>query len=378
MIRIGGGRIPYPDVAVYPRSGGGAIFLGGRLTGYEHTIADQVGFETLRASFNCKPQEAITWLGRLRATIVASDADGMTCWEGYVSQVDVSVGGRARSIGLDAMANRVRVRYPLRGLNSPQVTASASNSTSVAAFGTKDAVVSVGATDSTAAIAARDAYLAAYAMPRAQPSISLAAGRGEDAGGATVTITGAGWYTTLGWVLTARTDTSAESTTTQVGDLISSSGVGIGVTNPGLVSTSTAKIASSGVSDTRAIAADTSYQAKIEALLSKGRSAGALSWGVYENRVLAVVAWSVSATYQISQGSALVRSGMRVIPPWQVRPAAVVQDSDVTGLVALSTVDTGGQFALARTAFRAGSDGWSLDLEPGAANDIDARIARLT
>lgn len=357
--------------------------VGPAAISYSHTISATFGYESATVQFGATLAEALTWLDRLFCGVIVFGADTWPCWEGYISGVSVEGGGRARSISLDTMANRVRVRYTLRGLGTPQVTAAASNSTSTAIYGTKDAVVSVGTTDSTAAVALRNAYLSDRALPRAQPASGIVAQPGGVATDVTVTLTCAGWYDTLGWVLTERADTSTEQTTTQVAALIGASNPGIGAINP-FLSTTTTDIEASGVSDTRQIPADTTYRQKIEQLLAKGTSAGQrLAWGVYEGRRLTVKTWAGATpsvvAYRVRYSTAEVRDGNNApVPPWRVRPDAIAEDEDFLDPgPPPAASDAAARFYVERVIYAVDAGGYRLTLEPAAASSIDARIARL-
>lgn len=359
--------------------------LAPRLTAYTHSISATFGFESAELRLNATLEEAQAFTGRLLCPLIVYGADADVAWEGYLAGVAFSAGGEQVSVSLDAMSNRVRVRYTLRGLGTPQVTAATTSATSTAIYGTRDLVLSAGApTDSTAATALRDAALAARALPRPQATGTAEALAGGSGGGPVeVTLTFAGWYSTLDWVLFERTDTSTESTTTQVGALIGTGSPGIGATNP-FLSTSTARITASGVSDTRQAAADTSYRQKIEALLAKGNSSGQrLCWGVYEGRVFVVEAWAGATPstigYRRRLGSALIEDGHgAIVPPWMVRPNAMREVVDLLDPAPTTgAVDTAARSFVERVTFSIDSGGYRVGFEPAASDGVDARVARL-
>lgn len=361
-----------------PTSTGWYENLAWRAESYSHTITAAGGFESMTLSFACDIDEAIAWLNRLMYSVVVYDPDLWIAWEGYLASVDVTIGGERRSVSLDAMANRVNVRYTTV-LGTPASTGTSANTTSAGLYGTKDTVLSLSTTTATAAQNIRAAALAAMAYPRAVPSSEISAtGSGE----VRVDLAFAGWYTTLDWVLTSRNDATTEATTTQVGALIGASSPGIGATNA-FLSTSTASITASGVSDTRQIDADTTYRAKVEALLSQGNSSGQrLAWGVYENRVLFVDEWAgatpTTATYRRCLSDATVYGASGVsIPPWLVRPDAIMEVADMLDYADSTPVDVAARYYVERVTCDIGSDGWRLSLEPAASDALDARLARL-
>lgn len=348
------------------------------LTSYQHTISATFGFESMQATIIVTKDDALWWMQQLMAPIVVSSPDAETVWEGYLTQVQANFGQEVRSISLDSMTNRLRTRYTTV-LGTPGTTGTTSNASSIARYGTKDGVLSLPETTSSAASALATARLAAFAWPQMTPQSSI----GTDAtpGDMTLTLTGAGWYTTLGWVLTSRSDTSSESTTTQVGTLIGASY--IGATNP-FLSTSTAQIASSGLSDTRYIAQDTSYRDKIEALLKQGTSAGErLAWGVYADRTLYVSTWAgatpSTVTYRRSLNDGRVYDAAGGwVPWWNVRPDAMVETVDLLDVAPVATAaDAAARFYVERVTCNVDRTKASVTLEPQNYSGIDARLAAL-
>jgi hypothetical protein len=353
-----------------------------RLAGYEHTITATAGFESCTCRLIATLEEAQAWCERLLCGLIVYDSDARVVWEGFLNEVSYRIGGEQVSISLAPVANRVTVRYTLRGLGTPQVTSASSDTGSQAIYGVRDAVISVGTTDSTAADALRAAYLGARKLPRPEQTSTISTGAAG--GGVDLTLTFAGWYATLDWVVLARTDTTTEATTTQVGTLIGTASPGIGATNP-LLSTSTARITASGVSSPRLIAADTTYRAAIEQRLSLGNSSSQrLAWGVYESRVFVVDAWAgatpTTITYRSSLESGLIEtSAGALVPPWYVRPNAMIETQELLTVGPPSgAVELPGRRFIERVVCSVGADGLSLSLEPEASSGIDARIARLS
>lgn len=358
--------------------------VGPRLTSYQHTISATFGFESATLIFPARDlEEAIRWADRLLCPVTVYNPDAGVAWDGYIRGVEIRAGGRTRAISLDTVANRVTVRYTLRGLGTPQVTSAASDTASQALYGVHDAVVSVGSTDSTSANALRAATLAARRLPRAEPQTSLQLGGAPDST-VEIVLQCEGWYGSLGWVVLERTDTSTEETTDQVGDLLGTSSPGIGATNF-FISDSTAQIASSGVSSPRLIPADTTYRAAIEQRLSLGNSSSQrLAWGIYENRTFRVAQWAGADPdtigYRVRFADATVETGDGAgVALWDVRPDAMVEDVDLLVVGPPSgAADTAARFYAERVTFTAARDGLSLTLEPEASSGLDARIARLS
>lgn len=353
--------------------------LAGRLDTYEHTISAVGGFESLTCTLVVSFEEAIDWLNnRLMCGCIAYGPDAQIIWEGYLASVEAQFGQEQRSASLEGMSNRVRVRYTTV-LGTQAVTATASDTARQARYGVKDLVLSVGETVSAVAINTRDRALAQYKNPVMTPTTQIATG---DLGDARLTLTFAGWYTTLGWVITARTSTSNTDTGTQVGDLIQASGVGIGATN-NFLATSRLSIITTGVADTELIAADTTYQQKIESLLGKGNGTDRLAWGIYEDRAMHVEVWAGATPtdihYQRYLGDGrLYDASDNVVQPWDARPNRMYQVVDLLDAgPASDTPDAAARFFVERVVCSVSNDSIGVALEPANTNALDALLARL-
>lgn len=377
------------QINVYERSltttPGGVICddLGWRMESYQHSSTATYGYESMSVTLGMTVDEAALWMERLLCPVIVTGPDAVVCWEGYISQVSYQVGGRQRSAGIDALRNRVTVRYQTY-LGTTGATASASDATSQALYGVHDAVISTGKPcDLATAQNLRDAYLARYAMPRQQPSSELRLGDGSGSDGCAVTITCAGWYATLDFVTLGRADDTTEASTAQVATLISGSSPGVGATNAFLATTAT--ISGTGYTTPRRINADTTYRSAIETLLSYGDNATPpqrFAWGIYEDRRLVVNVWAGATPtvtgYQTQYATGLITNAGGVpIDYWHVRPDAVVVDADMLPASPSITADGADRFYIERVTFSADSSGLTLTLEPEASSALEARIARL-
>ena len=74
-------------------------------------------------------------LGWLRRPVVARSTGGAAVWWGFVWGVHVRVGGYGFGIGLEGMANRVRVRYTDSSTGTETVTSLADNLDSQSLYG---------------------------------------------------------------------------------------------------------------------------------------------------------------------------------------------------------------------------------------------------
>jgi hypothetical protein len=357
-----------------------ALLPPGVLVSYSHSIKDKFGFESMQATYVTTLEDALAWFSTgLMRNLIGSGPDGGTIWEGFVSEIELKAGQESRTISLDNMANRIKVKY-----NTPAgaggTSSTVSDTTSIAQYGTKDAVLPLGDASSTAANNKAARALVELKQPRASGSIGIATG---ELGNVELTITGAGWYSTLGWVVTSRASTTVTSTTTQVGALIGTASPGIGATNP-FLSTSTTSIASSGISDIETIEADTPYVEKIETLLDQGDSTGnPLSWGVYADRVFVVEASAAATPTTIGLTRSIAEGVVRDVYSnqvnwWDVRPNVMYQVRELLDAnPAVLNADTAGRSYISRTAFSIDQDGISLSLEGSNGESIDKIIARV-
>jgi hypothetical protein len=350
--------------------------IGQRIDSYQHSITATVGFESMSVTFVASIEESLTMLTTwLMASTTVYGPDGETLWEGALIGITAQLGSRSRSINLDGMANRMRVRYTTV-LSTPGTTAQVSDATSVARYGTKDGVVSVGTTTATIAATLANAELAARKNPLAQPSTAIKTG---SLGGVQITLQFVGWYDMLKWVMTSSTSTNTTSTTTQVQGLITSYNT---VNN--FFSSDYSRITASGVSDTETINNDTPYKEKIETLLKLGNSSNQrLAWGVYENRQFVVNQWAgatpTTIAYMGRFGEAVIYDGSgNTIDPWNVRPDAMYQEVDLLDVSPLnSATDTASTFYIERVTCSISQHDVNLSLEPAASTAIDSMIAIL-
>ena len=356
-----------------------ALLPPGELLAYSDSISDQYGFESMRATYRTTLEDALSWFstGLMRSIIVSGPEVG-TIWEGFVSGVELTVGGETRSVSLDTMANRVKCKYTTSS-DTPGTTAAVGDTDSQAMYGIKDLAVSLGQTTATGAANLATRVLGLYKQPRPSGSISVATG---PPGEIQLTIIGAGWYSTLAWALTSRASTSTTSTTTQVGALIGTASPGIGATNA-FLSIDDDFIVSSGVSDTEFIEIDTPYKDKIEALLSQGDSAGnALAWGVYEDRIMVVEVAADSAPttihYRRSVGEGFVRDTyLSPVAWWDVRPNRMYEVRRLLDTnPAVIAPDAAGRSYIARVSRAVGQGQISLSLEGRTGESIDRIVAR--
>lgn len=172
---------------------------------YRHKISAMGGFDTASCDVGVDRAEAETIFGSFVGNRVAVYADNpiVPIWEGFINRVVIQAGGIEISRSLDAMANRVVAQFTDGTLDLEQ-TAEATDTTSIAIYGSKMKTLDLGEmyTDATAAAEAlRDARSAQLAYP----VISTVGG---GSGGYQVSIEMLGFYHTLTWDTFAVVDTT--------------------------------------------------------------------------------------------------------------------------------------------------------------------------
>lgn len=369
------------QVNVYERTGGIpsttqlVAALQERISNYSHTLDCHIGFETMTCSFACTLDEALDWLAiGLGRSCEVSGPDTEICWEGFLETIEAQLGQERRSVSLREMANRVRVGYQtVLGTQGQRPTASTffQDAASIALFGKKDLALAIGNTsDGTEVDDYGTTMLAKLKDPLAAPSSTVASG---DLGEIRLTLSFAGWYTTLDWLLAANTSTTKTSTTTQIGTLLTAAAA---INN--FISTATTNITASGVTATEYIEADTTYRAKIEALLVRGNGADPYAWGVYENREFHAAPWAGASPeavdYQRHLGeSEVLDSTGAPVAPWMVRPDAMYQVIELLDVAPVATQqDAAGRFYVARVACSIGEGSISVQLEPEQSSSLES------
>lgn len=351
------------------------VDLATRCSGYEHTIAARGGFESMRTGFKTDLDEALdifnTWLGR---PTVVSGPDAQTIWEGHLAAITLTAGQRTRNTSLEKLANRLRCRYTDTS-GTTAASSPASDSASIALYGTKDAVVSASNITSTQASGIAARALAQWKNPQQQPSTRIATGAIGEVG---VDLLFRGWYWTLGWVVTSRTSTTATVTGTQIGALIATSGVGIGVTNA-FLNTSTFNIGSTGVSATEFIAPETTYLEKIDQLVAQGDGADRWVLMCLEDRALTFRKWAGATPstvhYIAGLGDHQVTTPEgRVVEPWDVRPDRMFQEIDLLNAAPVAAYDDSTRQYVERVVCSVSASRIGVTLEPQASDSLDVLL----
>lgn len=366
---------------VFERGGSGApgttlaAALAERIDQYTHSVDHHIGFETMSCSFACTLEECLDWLANgLGRACEVSGPDAEAVWEGLLETIEAQIGQERRSVSLREMANRVRVGYQTV-LGSQGVVPSAStfleDAASLALYGKKDLALAISSISAvTEATNYGTVMLAKLKDPLAAPSSTVASG---DLGEIRLTLTFAGWYTTLDWLLAANTSTTQTSTTTQLGTLLAAAAA-----INAFISTATTNIVSSGVTAAEYIEPDTTYRAKIEALMARGNGSQPYAWGVYESREFYADVWAgatpTAIDYQRHIGESEVLNSIGTpVAFWNVRPNAMYQVIELLDVAPVAAQqDAAARFYVARVTCSISEGSLAVQLEPEQSSNLEA------
>jgi hypothetical protein len=146
-----------------------ATNLRDRAASYEQTIADRIGFESMRVAWVGTRAELLDW-GRaeqLGRPCEVYAPDGAQMWEGLLYEVEITIGRVSLVLSLKDMANRLVVRYSEPDGNQ-DATALFSNAASIATYGTKDRLLSLSTTLAAGAAARAETALNQIAFPKSK------------------------------------------------------------------------------------------------------------------------------------------------------------------------------------------------------------------
>jgi hypothetical protein len=356
-----------------------ATDLWGRVTSYEHSITATSGFESARITATIEtPDDAAWWFGQLMAHAQMIGPDAEVVWEGLLVGAELSVGRKRRARSLDGMANRIQVRYNDAITNAPATTAASDSGASQRRYGVRTLTLTLNDASATEAGYVQAQTLAAKAAPAFIPTTAIADG---DDTAAVLTLTFAGWYTTLGWLTTSSSTVATAVTTTQVDTLITA------YTSTNNWFSSTRRITASGISATQYIEDDTTYRQAIERLLAQGNGTTRYAWGVYEGRQFVAAPWAMASlatarTYVGDLGQSAIHTGNAGarVAPYNLRPDSVYIERDMLDFVVTdaTTPDGVGRQYVERVTYREDAGTWEARLEGQTNDGIDATIAVIT
>lgn len=333
------------------------------------TIDAQGGFASAHLNMKMSEVDAFqfmnTMVGR-RIVFTHPEAPGasMICWEGLIYTVGVNDGKVNVSRSMQDVYNSVRVQYAERVQDGggqtitgqTQYTAITTNTTSIAAYGTRENLyTSPSHASNVDATGLRDVILAEYANPR--PVLTAAElGTNSMGDGLTVTVDCVGFMETLSKRLYVNAsphaynqniDVVLKALLTAVGEMVNSD-----QTNIAANSTRTEYDGFTGKVSAKTI---------IDALCAKGYSSPARRayFGLYADRIPYYYQEPTSAEYIVRKydgGERVINATTgAIVHPWLVRPGRIVRVPDlvpdeVTYSAALSDPR---QFVIASVRFTA-------------------------
>lgn len=224
------------------------------------------------ASITAFGEELALWelIETLRGPVRIQDENAEAVWWGFVGEVQVRVDAIEVGATIDSMVNKIAVAYSYVAAGSQEVgerktTSWASDTESIAEYGTKEFLSSMDGLSDAAAVARRDAILGARRWPVGTGApFGQPRGRVRRSGAKkslSATLFCRGWSDTLRWRYAAVSGTSSVATTTQITNLESTYGEFI---------TGVDIEAASGISSSEYRDGDTTVWEEILALLDSG------------------------------------------------------------------------------------------------------------
>lgn len=143
-------------------------------------------------------------LNLLRCAVEITDDHACIVWHGYVDQATLNVGALSIGVGLDALGNSVKITYADHGESA--TTTAATDADSIAEYGTRELLVSLGDGNLAQALQLRDIVLAQRHYPLPVPGV------GGSGGASSAVLQCRGWWSTLGWQSFATAAVKVENT----------------------------------------------------------------------------------------------------------------------------------------------------------------------
>jgi hypothetical protein len=252
------------QVTMYKRDFSAAVAppVSPRVLSYSQTVIGGPKQATLELTADRKV--LLEYLNKLRVPVEFTDERGQKVWWGYIADVSLQVGAVTVGVSLDTMSNKIAIVYSLvtpgtATVGTRAITAWATDTASVAQYGTKELLASISGATAAQAEQARDIFLAQKKYPI--PTVALA-----DQNEGKATIHCRGWWDTLGWRQYANAGTTSVATTTQISAIVTACGEFLTATDIYNVS---------GITSSEYRDGDTTALAEILDLLKAGTTSGA-------------------------------------------------------------------------------------------------------
>lgn len=156
--------------------------LKNEITSYDHTLSMLGGYLTMNLGLNVNKDKIENYfMNYIGKRVESYDAIGETIWDGFINKISANIGGYSFSIGpLLDVNNKVRLEYttiryntnpPIGGIKKK--TPYATNTTSIAKYGTIAKIVNGGQMTTPHAVQVRDSYLEERAFPEISQQVQL-------------------------------------------------------------------------------------------------------------------------------------------------------------------------------------------------------------
>lgn len=289
---------------------------------YTHTIDANGGYKTASMGLKLQQTDIEEWLENgLGRDITASNEGGVVCWNGFVNDMEATIGGLTVKRGpLMGIANRVLVVYstidtsvtpPTLGIRAR--TAVANDTASQAKYGIIEKVLSCGGSTDANATYIRDAYLAENKRSETTPT-QISVGGSSDL---SLKLNCVGYEE---WLKAYPYNTTTTGTTTlsvRLQAVLTADPNAIISTDYGLITANTLSIPAYENDDRLAL----DY---IMQLLTLGdTSFRRYTFGIYEGRKARYTLMPTTPTYiwRIADGGQVFTLTGDIVRPWDVLPA---------------------------------------------------------
>lgn len=323
------GLTAYAENPVWAASARYQIQLNPLMEGYSHTIDANGGYKSASLGLKLRQDEIEDWLeSGLGRHIVIYNEGGAIKWEGFVNDIEASIGGLTIRRGpLMSVANKVRIIYSTVDTSTTPPTmgvrkklAYANDTASQTKYGIIEKTLSTGGSTEANAAYIRDTYIGENAEAETTP-LSIAVGGGGDL---TIKLNCLGY---IHWLNAYPYNNATAGTTT-----ISARIQAVLTADPnGIISTDYTKITANTMSIPAWENDDPLAWDYINGLVVMGDAAyNRYTFGLYANRraYYSVVPSTQTYVWRIGDGGNVYTPAGMIVDPWEVVPAQWVQIPD--------------------------------------------------
>lgn len=181
---------------------------------YSHTNSASIGYDSCNFTINVNITKLLYIVNNLFGrNITCFNDNNIMCWEGFINEINLNVGGLTYNIGpLLDMANKVVARYTEYVTGVPGTTTYANDVASQKKYGVITKVLSIGSVSATNAEKIRDEYL----YENSQPFANISGNISDSVGGYNITINCLGHYHLLSTVVYNNTSSGTTTITDKI------------------------------------------------------------------------------------------------------------------------------------------------------------------